>query len=335
MTTQTVSRLAAIALAAWAVPATGAAQVFGTFPWQMQPYCNVVTLTLTNTPAGFTLDGADDQCGATNRGSALGVATFNAAGNVTLNFTIVTTPNGKPVHVSAVVSPANGQGTWTDSVANSGTFAFFGATPGLPVRPLPASGLAPSIISTTEIAAGAVGASDIDTAEVQARVTGTCPAGQAMSAISATGAATCWSTLDSTVDFRVGGNPTIAVPSSTPTSVTWSTVQYNNGGGTYSSAAGTYTVPFDGLYAVTSSVAWAAAAAATGYRCNYIYRNTVRISTVCGEPSTTASFVMPAVTTFARLAAGDTVSIRVQATGANNLAALPATESSFSVTRIR
>jgi hypothetical protein len=191
MQTRTLPRLAALALVAWAVPATGAAQVFGTFPWQMQPYCNVVTLTLTNAPAGLTLAGTDDQCGATNKGSAVGVASFNGGGDVTLNFSIVTAPSGKPVHVSAVVSPANGNGTWTDSVGNSGTLAFFGAVPGLPVRPFPASGLPPSIITTTEIAAGAVGASDINTAEVQARVTGACATGQAAAAVNADGSVAC------------------------------------------------------------------------------------------------------------------------------------------------
>jgi hypothetical protein len=135
---------------------SASAQVFGTFAWQMQPYCNRVTLTLTSVTGNFTLDGVDDQCGATNRASAVGVGTFNAAGNVTLNFTIVTAPSGKPVHVSAVVSPANGNGTWTDSVGNGGTLAFFAATPGLPPRPLPASGLAAAVITATEIAPGAV-----------------------------------------------------------------------------------------------------------------------------------------------------------------------------------
>jgi hypothetical protein len=131
-------------------------QVFGTFPWQMQPYCNVVTLTLTSTPAGFTLDGTDDQCGALNKASTVGIAAFNAGGNVTLSFTIVTAPTGKPIHVSAVVSPANGSGTWTDSVGNTGTFAFFGAVAGLPPRPAPPSGLAPASITTVELAPNAV-----------------------------------------------------------------------------------------------------------------------------------------------------------------------------------
>jgi hypothetical protein len=115
---------------------SASAQVFGTFPWQMQPSCNRVTLTLTNAPAGFALDGVDDLCGATDKGSAVGVASLNASGNVTLSFTIVTAPTGKSVHVSAVVSPATGSGTWTDSAGHSGVFAFFGAASGLPARPL-------------------------------------------------------------------------------------------------------------------------------------------------------------------------------------------------------
>jgi len=116
-------------------PAVADAQVFGTFTWQMQPYCNRVTLTLTNSPGGFTLSGFDDQCGAVAKGSAAGVAVFNGDGTVGLNFTIVTPPAGLAVHVSAAASPATGQGTWSDDVGNAGTFAFQGNTGGLPVRP--------------------------------------------------------------------------------------------------------------------------------------------------------------------------------------------------------
>lgn len=186
-----ITVIAALVVATFAAATPASAQVLGTFPWQTQPYCNIVTLTLTSAPAGFTLDGTDDQCGATNKASAVGVASFNANGNVTLNFTIVTAPAGKPVHVSAVVTPANGAGTWTDSAGNSGTFAFFGNTPGLPVRPLPASGLPPSIITSVELAPGAVGSAAINTAQVQARVSGTCPAGQTMTGVNANGTVTC------------------------------------------------------------------------------------------------------------------------------------------------
>jgi hypothetical protein len=116
--------------------ATGAsAQVFGTFSWQMQPYCNKVTLTLTSVTGNFTLDGSDDQCGAAQRAGANGIAVFNLDGSVGLNFTIVTAPGGRAVHVSAIVSPGNGQGTWSDDAGHSGAFAFFGNTSGLPARP--------------------------------------------------------------------------------------------------------------------------------------------------------------------------------------------------------
>jgi hypothetical protein len=47
-------------------PTAADAQV-GTFTWQMQPYCNKVTLTLTNSPGGFSLNGFDDHCGAVGR----------------------------------------------------------------------------------------------------------------------------------------------------------------------------------------------------------------------------------------------------------------------------
>lgn len=123
------------ALAVLLAPTGAYAQVFGTFTWQMQPYCNRVTLTLANTSGGFTLSGSDDQCGAVDRGSAAGVAVFNTDGTVGLNFTIVAPPAGQPVHVSARVSPTTGQGTWSDDVGNGGSFAFGGNAAGLPRRP--------------------------------------------------------------------------------------------------------------------------------------------------------------------------------------------------------
>lgn len=133
-------------------PSLAQAQVFGTFAWQMQPFCNVVSLTLVNTPAGFTLQGTDDQCGAVNKAGAFGIASFNASGNVTANFTVVTAPGAKPVHVSAVISVATGGGTWTDSAGNTGTFVLGGAATGLPPRPIPASGIAVASITSREIA---------------------------------------------------------------------------------------------------------------------------------------------------------------------------------------
>ena len=134
-----VKRVVVSALAAGVLlaPTVVSAQVFGTFNWQMQPYCNRVTITLTTAAPGFTLAGTDDQCGAGTRGSVTGIGQFNPNGTVGLNFTIVTSPAGQPVHVSAQVNPANGQGTWSDSLGNRGPFAFSGTQAGLPPRPDP------------------------------------------------------------------------------------------------------------------------------------------------------------------------------------------------------
>lgn len=116
--------------------AGASAQVFGTFSWQMQPYCNKVVLTLTTTPTGFSLSGYDDACGASQRSTAAGQAVFNPDGTVGVNVVLVASPSGRPASISGVVSPATGTGTWTDSLGRTGTFAFGGNTPGLPVRPL-------------------------------------------------------------------------------------------------------------------------------------------------------------------------------------------------------
>ena len=67
----------------------------------MQPYCNIVTMTITQIPTGYTLDGFDDQCAALKRASLVGMATVNPDGTVGVTFTIVTAPAGKGVHVSA------------------------------------------------------------------------------------------------------------------------------------------------------------------------------------------------------------------------------------------
>jgi hypothetical protein len=288
--------------------AASAQAVIGPVPWQMQPYCNIVTLTLVSTPAGFTLDGTDDQCGAANKASAVGIASPNASGNFTLNFTIVTATSAKPVHVSAVVSPADGNGTWTDSAGNAGTFAFLGATPGLPARPLPSSGLAPSVITTVEIAAGAVGATDINTAEVQARVTGTCGAGTAMSAVLANGGVTCVPT-STDVRFRAATLASQSISGSSTLINGWATLT-NVGGGTYDATTGEYTVPSTGTYMVTATVGLNSNSGASGNRCVLVYINNQVEVGECAGPS--ASLESQSAATVISLTAGDTVGIRVQ-----------------------
>lgn len=120
-------------------PAT--AQPFGTYSWQLQPFCNRVTVTLNQDGALYSLDGFDDQCGAAQRAPLVGTAVLNPDGTAGLGFTVVTVPSARAVHVDARVNPATGSGTWGDSAGNSGTFALGGRVPGSP-RPLPANALA-------------------------------------------------------------------------------------------------------------------------------------------------------------------------------------------------
>lgn len=232
------ARLCLMTIACAAVlslPASALAQTFGTFTWQMQPFCNRVTITLSNTPAGFTLDGADDQCGV-SRGSVFGVAVFTPTGTVALNFTIVSAPGGEGVHVSGIVDPGTGSGTWRDSAGNSGTFVMGGGTPGLPARPTavsPAIGagavsttaladlsvttakLADGAVSTAKLATGAVDAGKVNAAQVQLRVAGSCPAGQLMIGVNANGTVTC--AVPSQAAANLECTPTAVTTSTIPT----------------------------------------------------------------------------------------------------------------------
>ncbi len=108
-----------------------AAQPVGQFRWQLQPYCNVVTLNVVQSGGLFQLDGYDDQCGETApRAAVVGTAFPNPSGLIGMGLTIVTAPTGTPLHLDASINQATIGGTWRDSSGNTGTFTF---TPGAPV----------------------------------------------------------------------------------------------------------------------------------------------------------------------------------------------------------
>ena len=119
--------------------AAAEAQPLGTFTWQLQPFCNVVTLNLTQQGAVYTMDGFDDQCGAPERAALVGLATPNADGSITVGLNLVTAPGGRGMQVAARFTLPSASGSWSDSAGNSGTFAFGASTGGSP-RPAPASG---------------------------------------------------------------------------------------------------------------------------------------------------------------------------------------------------
>lgn len=257
-----------------------AAQTIGTFRWQMQPHCNVVTVTVTQVGGSYRLEGVDDQCGAATRAAVNGVAFPNPNGTIGLGFTIVATPGGSPVHVDASVTLPTLAGTWRDSAGRSGAFVFTsGAGTGGSPRPVAGRG----------------------------------------------------------VQFQVAGHAPLSVPSmSNATVSTWTSVLYNDGGGTYTAAAGTYTVPVSGLYSVQASVYWSDFnSSGLGV---VIWRGGSVIAQVFTQASAagTSGVVQP-VSTVYKFNAGDTVRVTVfQSSGATrslNFAADGA--ANFAVTLIR
>lgn len=139
------------------------AQSLGTFSWQLQPFCNRVTVTVTQNGGLYTLDGYDDQCGAPQRAPLVGLATPNPDGTIGFGLNIVTAPGGRNVHVDARISLATLGGPWTDSAGNSGTFVLNGAAAGAarPAPTVPGTVLAVGSIPGTALANGAVGNAQI------------------------------------------------------------------------------------------------------------------------------------------------------------------------------
>lgn len=126
--------LAALALVLFFTPRPLAAQTIGTYRWQLQPYCNVLTLTVVQEGGVYRLEGADDLCGAARPGLATGLALPNRDGTIGFGLTIVDAPSGLPVHVSAAIDVVSLGGTWRDALGFGGTIAF---TPGAPVPSSP------------------------------------------------------------------------------------------------------------------------------------------------------------------------------------------------------
>jgi hypothetical protein len=120
--------------------AEASAQALGTFRWQQQPYCNVVTFNVVQQGVIYQLDGFDDQCGgAAPRAAAAGLAVLNPNGTIGFGLTIVTAPGGSPVHIDATITFASLSGTWRDSSGQTGSWTFLPGAGNLGGSPRPAS----------------------------------------------------------------------------------------------------------------------------------------------------------------------------------------------------
>ncbi len=70
------------------------AQPLGTFRWQLQPYCNVLTVVVTQVGAVYRVEGTDDQCGAATAASVIGTAFPNPNGSIGFGLNVVAAPGG-------------------------------------------------------------------------------------------------------------------------------------------------------------------------------------------------------------------------------------------------
>ncbi len=100
------------------------AQTVGTFRWQLQPYCNVITATITQSGGVYTVDGTDDLCGANPRAAVTGLAFLNANGTVSFGLSLVVPPSPTAIQLTATIDIGSLGGTWQDSAGNTGAFAF-------------------------------------------------------------------------------------------------------------------------------------------------------------------------------------------------------------------
>lgn len=141
------------ALAAMALSASADAQVIGSFSWQTQPYCNVVTLTVIQQGPLFQLAGSDNLCGS---GIVPVTGTAVASGaSVALGLTVALS-SGRAAQISAAINLITLSGTWSDADGNTGNFVFGGNTGGSP-RPTPVSTMFAAVESDGDVAFGSPG----------------------------------------------------------------------------------------------------------------------------------------------------------------------------------
>ncbi len=120
--------------AALLVAQAASAQSLGTFTWRLEPYCNLVTVNVTQNGAIYTMDGYDDLCGGGRRAPLVGLATPNPDGSIGIGWNIVV--DGVGIHLGGRITLGALSGPWSDSAGNSGHFVFGTATNGSP-RPVP------------------------------------------------------------------------------------------------------------------------------------------------------------------------------------------------------
>lgn len=145
--------LAAACVAAWTATPAGA-QTVGTFAWQTQPHCNVLTITVIQQGGLYQLTGSDNLCGA-GVAPLTGTAVPSGAG-VAFGVTVAL-PTGRAAHLSATISLGTLSGSWSDADGNSGPFVFGASITAAP-RPAPAPATAITVAQLSSSVYGGTGA---------------------------------------------------------------------------------------------------------------------------------------------------------------------------------
>ena len=108
-------RNVAYVLILWAISdgAQAGAQTIGTLRWQLQPFCNVLTLTVTQVGSTYRLEGLDDRCGGGAVPSAvIGIGYPKPDGSIGFGLNIVLDPGAAPLSLTSSISLSTVSGTW-------------------------------------------------------------------------------------------------------------------------------------------------------------------------------------------------------------------------------
>ncbi len=272
------------------------AQSLGTFRWQLQPYCNVVSVNVVQAGGVYQLDGVDEQCGAATRGAVSGLAFPNPDGSIGFGLTVVRSPGGSPLHIDASIVLATLSGTWRDGGGRSGSFQFNPPT-------VPAGSPIPAASVITGVVAGA-------------GLTGGATSGGATLAIDFAGSGSAPTAARSdhqhaTVQFRVGGYGSQAIADNVPTVLNqWGSPLFDEGGGSYAAPTGIYTVSVTGLYLMGCRLRWGVFTGPlpAGSRFGLsLQRNAANLDVILEEPSPTNAFQVQEISTVHQLSAGDSI----------------------------
>lgn len=112
------------------------AQELGRFAWNLDPFCDVLELQVTQHGGAFALNGSDDNCGSDTLLMLTGTAESGPDGSIHLGITLNGIFNEATVigHVHAILDPTTLSGPWSDDLGSTGTMVFLG--PAAPTGPL-------------------------------------------------------------------------------------------------------------------------------------------------------------------------------------------------------